>query len=148
MPIFKCILCCVKTSSGSYYYVKHVVYSYNIRDLSNKVSFKKKNRDGCALPRVNIQKPYAPKFGQGKTKPVSGFFTKIVYKFYPFKVSTLYYGLQSAVCTLLKRSALAVLRSRTRDKMPNRPGRRDQCVKPGRMVSLTIINKNFESRLV
>jgi hypothetical protein len=42
MPIFKCILCCVKTSSGSYYYVKHVVYSYNIRDLSNKVSFKKK----------------------------------------------------------------------------------------------------------
>jgi hypothetical protein len=33
-------------------------------------------------------------------------------------------------------------------KIPNRPGRRDQSVKPGRMVSLMIMNVIFERRLV
>jgi hypothetical protein len=52
--------------------MKHVVY--NIRGGSNEVSFEvsldlKKNRNGCALPGANIQKPYAPKFDKGKTKP-------------------------------------------------------------------------------
>jgi hypothetical protein len=45
-------------------------------ELSNKVSVgvpfyifeKKKVRGGCALPGGDMQKPYAPKCGQGKTK--------------------------------------------------------------------------------
>jgi hypothetical protein len=43
-------------------------------ELSIKVSLaepfhlKKKVRGGCALPGGDMQKPYAPKWGQGKTK--------------------------------------------------------------------------------
>jgi hypothetical protein len=55
---------------------------------------KKKVWGGCALPGADMQKPYASKCGQTKNRPVSGFFTKIVYfqvmNFIPVNVSTLY----------------------------------------------------------
>jgi hypothetical protein len=48
---------------------------YSLRSgLSNEVSLgipfhlKKKVRGGCELPGADMQKPYAPKFGQEKTK--------------------------------------------------------------------------------
>jgi hypothetical protein len=49
---------------------------YSLRSgLSNEVSLgiplhlkEKKVRSGCALPGGDMRKPYAPKFGQGKTK--------------------------------------------------------------------------------
>jgi hypothetical protein len=47
---------------------------YSLRSgLSNEVSLgipfhKKKVRGGCELPGADMQKPYAPKYGQGKTK--------------------------------------------------------------------------------
>jgi hypothetical protein len=58
---------------------------------------KKQVRGGSALPGANKQKPYAPKYGQGKNnnRPVSFFFfcTKIAYvqvtNFIPVKVSML-----------------------------------------------------------
>jgi hypothetical protein len=70
-------------------------------ELSNEVSlgipltFEKKVRGGCALPGGDMQKPYAPKCGQGKTQIdlFRDFFTKITYvqvmNFIPVKVSTL-----------------------------------------------------------
>jgi hypothetical protein len=69
--------------------------------LSNEVSLgipfhlKKKVWGGCELPRADMQKPYTPKCGQGKTKIdlFRDFFTKIanvqVMNFIPVKVSTL-----------------------------------------------------------
>jgi hypothetical protein len=45
-----------------------------VRRILNEVSLgihfhlKKKVRGGCALPAGDVQKPYAPKCGQGKTK--------------------------------------------------------------------------------
>jgi hypothetical protein len=57
--------------------------------------FEKKVRGGCALPRGDVQKPYAPKCGQGKTKiDLFWDFLQIthvqVMNFIPVKVSTLY----------------------------------------------------------
>jgi hypothetical protein len=42
------------------------------------LSFEKKVRGGCALPGADMQKPYAPKCEQGKTKidQFRDFFTK------------------------------------------------------------------------
>jgi hypothetical protein len=57
---------------------------------------KKKVRGDCKLPGADMQKPYAPKCGQGKTKIdlFRDFFTKTIYaqvrNFIPVKVSTLY----------------------------------------------------------
>jgi hypothetical protein len=57
---------------------------------------KKKVRGCCELPAADMQKPYTPKYGQGKTKIdlFRDFFTKITYvqvmNFISVKVSTLY----------------------------------------------------------
>jgi hypothetical protein len=59
-------------------------------------TFEKKVRDSYALPGGDMEKPYSPKCGQGKTKIdlFRDFFTKIAYvqvmNFIPVKVSTLY----------------------------------------------------------
>jgi hypothetical protein len=49
--------------------------------LGIPLHLKKKVRGGCALLRGDVQKPYAPKCGQGKTKIdlFRDFFTKIAY---------------------------------------------------------------------
>jgi hypothetical protein len=53
-------------------------------------------KKSCALPEADMQQPYMPKYGQGKTKIdlFRDFFTKIFYvqvmNFIPIKVSTLY----------------------------------------------------------
>jgi hypothetical protein len=64
--------------------------------LDMHLHLKKKVRGRCALPGGDMQKPYAPKCSQGKTKIdlFRDFFTKIahvqVINFIPIKVSTLY----------------------------------------------------------
>jgi hypothetical protein len=64
------------------------------KEVSLGVPFylEKKVRGGCAIPGGDMQKPYAPKYGQGKTKIdlFRVFLQQSRMNFIPFNVSTLY----------------------------------------------------------
>jgi hypothetical protein len=45
-----------------------VLHSVEILTGIKFITWKKKVRGGCELPGADMQKPYAPEYGQGKTK--------------------------------------------------------------------------------
>jgi hypothetical protein len=86
--------------------------------------------------------------GKEKQNQFRHFLQKSSTNFIPFK--SFHTVLRATACSLHLTKMIGISGTPLPQpgKIPHRPGRRDQCVKPGCMVSLMIMNVIFERRLV